>query len=159
MTEDEKKELARQEEINETYWRRSRAVPRVHRALGEVLDKKELKDPNTGKQLASDKDDKIVAEQAKAFKLENLDIRSRTARRRPTRSTTGTGSGSSSSSTSRSGSSTRSSRGDELPSGVQQMVKVYVATKRSSPSATRWPAGTATRASSPRCASRRTCRS
>ena len=38
-------------------------------------------------------------------------------------------------------------RGDELPSGVQQMVKVYVATKRQSfRSATRWPAGTATRA-------------
>ena len=40
--------------------------------------RKELKDPNTGKQLASDKDDKdVVAEQAPiAFKLENLDIRS-----------------------------------------------------------------------------------
>ncbi len=45
------------------------------KALDDVLDKKELKDPNTGKQLASDKDDKVVAEQAKAFKLDNLDIR------------------------------------------------------------------------------------
>ena len=43
--------------------------------LDEVLDKKELKDPNTGKPLASDKDDKAVAEQAKTFKLDNLDIR------------------------------------------------------------------------------------
>src|SRR5262249_5566501 len=44
-------------------------------ALEDVLDKKELKDPNTGKQLGSDKDDKVVADQAKEFKLENLDIR------------------------------------------------------------------------------------
>ena len=45
------------------------------KALEDVLDKKELKDPNTGKQSASEKDDSTVADQAKAFKLETLDIR------------------------------------------------------------------------------------
>ncbi|MFO0848890.1 MAG: DNA-directed RNA polymerase subunit beta [Gemmataceae bacterium] len=132
MTEDEKKELTKREkEINTEY---SEKIAEQFRefveALGEVLDKKELKDPNTGKPLAADKDDKAVAEQAKGFKLENLDIRSpdnlKKAQKihgrhweriqffideqeRKLHSL---------------------SRGDELPSGVQQMVKCYVATKR-----------------------------
>ena len=132
MTEDERKELARQEkEIDTAY---SKKIAEQFRefieALGGVLDKKELKDPNTGKQLGSEKDDRTVAEQAKSFKLEALDIRSpdhdKKAKKiygrhweriqffideqeRKLNSL---------------------KRGDELPSGVQQMVKVYVATKR-----------------------------
>ena len=43
-------------------------------------------------------------------------------------------------------------KGDELPPGVIKMVKVYVAIKRKlSVGDTRWPGGTATRASSPGC--------
>jgi DNA-directed RNA polymerase subunit beta len=132
MTDEEKKEIAKRErEINAEY---SEKIAEQFRefieALAEVLDKKELKDPNTGKVLASDKDDKVVAEQARGFKLENLDIRSPESlkkaqkihhrhweriqffideQERKLHSL---------------------SRGDELPSGVQQMVKVYVATKR-----------------------------
>ncbi|HVK19118.1 MAG TPA: DNA-directed RNA polymerase subunit beta, partial [Fimbriiglobus sp.] len=132
MTDDEKKEIAKREkEINAEY---SEKIAEQFRefveALSEVLDKKELKDPNTGKVLGSDKDDKVVAEQARAFRLENLDIRSPDhlkkgqkihgrhweriqffidEQERKLHSL---------------------SRGDELPSGVQQMVKVYVATKR-----------------------------
>jgi DNA-directed RNA polymerase subunit beta len=132
MTEDERKEFVRLEkEIDVTY---SKKIAEQFRefieALGQVLDKKELKDPNTGKPLGSDKDDRTVAEQAKAFRLENLDIRSpdhdKKAKKiygrhweriqffideqeRRLNSL---------------------KRGDELPSGVQQMVKVYVATKR-----------------------------
>src|SRR5262249_26576981 len=47
--------------------------------LGGVLDKKDLKDlkdPATGKPYGADKDDKVVAEQALAFKFEHLDVRS-----------------------------------------------------------------------------------
>jgi DNA-directed RNA polymerase subunit beta len=132
MTDDEKKEIAKREkEINAEY---SEKIAEQFRefveALGEVLDKKELKDPNTGKPLAADKDDRAVAEQAKGFKMENLDIRTPESAKkaqkiygrhweriqffideqeRKLHSL---------------------SRGDELPSGVQQMVKVYVATKR-----------------------------
>ena len=132
MSEDEKKEITKREkEINEEY---SEKIAEQFRefveALSEVIDKKELKDPNTGKVLGSEKDDKVVAEQAKSFRMENLDLRS------PEKATPA-----------------RKiynrhweriqffideqerklhslSRGDELPSGVQQMVKVYVATKR-----------------------------
>ncbi|OWK35926.1 DNA-directed RNA polymerase subunit beta [Fimbriiglobus ruber] len=132
MTDDERKELVKREkEINAEY---SEKIAEQFRefisALEEVLEKKELKDPNTGKQLGSDKDDKVVAEQAKAFRMENLDIRTPDKAKqankiyyrhweriqffideqeRKLHSLT---------------------RGDELPSGVQQMVKVYVATKR-----------------------------
>ncbi len=98
--------------------------------LGNVLDKKDLKDHDTGKALASEKDDKTLAEQAVAFRLDRLDLRSpeklkpakeiyekhherimflADEKERKLNSL---------------------KRGDELPSGVQQMVKVYVATKR-----------------------------
>jgi DNA-directed RNA polymerase subunit beta len=98
--------------------------------ISGVLDKKDLKDPATGKTLAADKDDKAVVEQAAAFKFDQLDIRSPERQKhcaeiharhkeridflledkeRKLNSL---------------------KRGDELPSGVQQMVKVYVATKR-----------------------------
>ncbi|MGL6072909.1 MAG: DNA-directed RNA polymerase subunit beta [Fimbriiglobus sp.] len=132
MTDDERKDIAKREkEINATY---SEKIAEQFRefieALSEVLDKKDLKDPNTGKTLGSEKDDYIVAAQAKAFKLENLDVRTPDKSKqvqkiygrhwerlqffideqeRKLHSL---------------------SRGDELPSGVQQMVKIYVATKR-----------------------------
>lgn len=132
MSDDERKELQkRKKEINTLY---SQKIAEQFRefitALEEVLDKKELKDPNTGKQLGSEKEDTVVAEQAKEFKLENLDIRTPEKikqvqkvynrhweriqfyideQERKLHSLT---------------------RGDELPNGVQQMVKVYVATKR-----------------------------
>ena len=132
MSEDEKKEITKREkEINEEY---SEKIAEQFRefveALSEVVDKKELKDPNTGKVMGSEKDDRVVAEQAKSFRMENLDLRSPEKaapaqkiynrhweriqffideQERKLHSL---------------------SRGDELPSGVQQMVKVYVATKR-----------------------------
>jgi len=48
-------------------------------------------------------------------------------------------------------------QGDELPPGVQKMVKVYVAVKRRLQPATRWPDATATRAWSRRSFRSRTC--
>jgi DNA-directed RNA polymerase subunit beta len=98
--------------------------------IAAVLEKKELKDPLSGRLLGVDKDDKALVEQATAFRLDQLDIRSPERQKqcadlyeqhiesihrlldekeRKLNSL---------------------KRGDELPSGVQQMVKVYVATKR-----------------------------
>src|SRR5207237_4619947 len=92
--------------------------------LAGVLDKKEIK------HLGLDRDDKALADQAGSFKIADLDVRTpekvkevqkvfgRYSERlhflvddkeRKLNSL---------------------KRGDELPSGVQQMVKVYVATKR-----------------------------
>ncbi|HEY1187402.1 MAG TPA: DNA-directed RNA polymerase subunit beta [Gemmata sp.] len=132
MSDDEKKQIDKERKDIETVFNKKIAEQfrEFVKALEDVLDKKELKDPNTGKQLASDKDDKVVSEQAKEFKLDKLDIRSpdnlKKAQKihhrhweriqffideqeRKLNSL---------------------NRGDELPSGVQQMVKVYVATKR-----------------------------
>jgi DNA-directed RNA polymerase subunit beta len=98
--------------------------------LAGVLDKNVLKDTVSNKALGQDKDDKVLLEQAATFRLDHLDIRSPERQRlcaeifgrhkerldflfdekeRKLNSL---------------------KRGDELPSGVQQMVKVYVATKR-----------------------------
>jgi DNA-directed RNA polymerase subunit beta len=132
MSEEEKKELARQEkEINETYSERIATQFREFvQALSEVLDKKELTDPNTGKLLASDKDDRVVAEQAKSFKLENLKIRTPEHEKKAQKIYNRHWERIQFFIDEQERKLNSLKRGDELPSGVQQMVKVYVATKR-----------------------------
>ena len=100
------------------------------KALEDVLDKKELKDPNTGKQLASDKDDRLVADQAKTFKLENLDIRTPENQKKAQKIYNRHWERIQFFIDEQDRKLNSLKRGDELPSGVQQMVKVYVATKR-----------------------------
>jgi DNA-directed RNA polymerase subunit beta len=132
MSEEERKALDK--EAREIESRYAKLIADTFRTavneLTEVLDKKELRDPNSNKPLAAEKDDKVVAEQALAFRLDKLDVRSPERQKqcaeiyhrlqeriqllvdekeRKLNSL---------------------KRGDELPSGVQQMVKVYVATKR-----------------------------
>jgi DNA-directed RNA polymerase subunit beta len=132
MTEDERKQLDKdQKEIENRYTRLiSGQFRNMIGELSTALDKKELKDPLSGKIFAADKDDKVVVEQAATFKFDQLDIRSPDRlkhcqeifsrhherilflfddRERKLNSL---------------------KRGEELASGVQQMVKVYVATKR-----------------------------
>jgi DNA-directed RNA polymerase subunit beta len=126
MSDDEKKAFDKEHKKIEE--RSNEAIAAQFRQLveelGEVLDKRELKP------LAGDKTDKELAELAAAFKIDQLDLRTperlREARKVHDRH------------------SERLvalldekerrinslKRGDELPSGVQQMVKVYVATKR-----------------------------
>src|SRR5215212_6665202 len=132
MTEDERKELTRQEkEINETYSEKIASQFREFvEALEGVLDKKELKDPNTGKQLASDKDDRVVAEQAKGFKIDNLDIRSPENQKKAHKIHGRHWERIQFFIDEQERKLNSLNRGDELQSGVQQMVKVYVATKR-----------------------------
>jgi DNA-directed RNA polymerase subunit beta len=126
MTDEEKKAFDKEQRKIEE--RSNEAIANQFRQLiadlGEVLDKRDLKP------IAGDKEDKELAELASTFKLDVLDLRSpektkdakkvweRYAERlhalveekeRKLNSL---------------------KRGDELPSGVQQMVKVYVATKR-----------------------------
>ena len=132
LTEDEKKVLEKDKKDLENKYAKTIADQfRVFATEMEtVLDKKELKDPTTSKPLASDKDDRTVAEQAAGFKLEHLDIRvpERLEKARPVwqkhleRITTLI--------EERERKINSLNRGDELQSGVQQMVKVYVATKR-----------------------------
>ena len=88
-------------------------------------------DPATGKPLGRDKDAKDLADESERFKLETLDIRSpeqaaEAAQGRPP--ALARGSRRSVDEKDRQLNSLK--RGDELPSGVLQMVKVYIATKR-----------------------------
>ncbi len=132
MTEDEKKAFDKEQKEVENRYNRQIAdqFRAMVRELSEALDKKELKDNQTNKVLGADKDDKSVLEQAQTFAPDHLDVRTPERQKavreiydrhkerldflfddkeRKLNSL---------------------KRGDELPSGVQQMVKVYVATKR-----------------------------
>jgi DNA-directed RNA polymerase subunit beta len=132
MTEDEKKAFDKEQKEVENRFTKQIAdqFRSMIREMAEALEKKELKDSENNKVLAGDKEDKAVVEQAQAFALDHLDVRSPERQKhvkeiydrhkerldflfdekeRRLNSL---------------------KRGDELPSGVQQMVKVYVATKR-----------------------------
>jgi DNA-directed RNA polymerase subunit beta len=132
MSDDEKKQMQKeQKDIEATYTKKiANQFRSMVAELSKVVDRKELKDPTTGKALAADRDDRVVYDQALAFRVEHLDLRTEELRKQ-----------------------VHSicerhlevihtyvdecerkrnwlSRGDQLPNGVQQMVKVYIATKR-----------------------------
>jgi DNA-directed RNA polymerase subunit beta len=132
MSEDEKK--AFDKEVKELENRYNKQIADQFRAmiaeLAAVLEKPVLKDTVSNKTLGQDKDDKSILEQALSFRLDHLDVRSPERKKqcheiydrhkerldflfddKERRANS-------------------MKRGDELPSGVQQMVKVYVATKR-----------------------------
>src|SRR4029450_6782001 len=77
-----------------------------------------------------DKDDKGLAEQAATFKLENLDVRSPERAKAAADGWKRHQGGITLPLGEKERKLNSLKRGDELPSGVQQMVKVYVATKR-----------------------------
>jgi DNA-directed RNA polymerase subunit beta len=132
MSDEERKALDKeQKEIESRY---NKMIADQFRSMiaeiSEVLDKKELKDPVTGKILGTDKDERATVDQAVAFKFDHLDIRS-PERQKQSADVHGRHQERISfllEDKERKLNSLK--RGDELPSGVQQMVKVYVATKR-----------------------------
>ena len=87
-------------------------------------------DPSSGKPLGRDKDPKALADESERFKLEALDIRSpdRAAEARKVVRQYAPRIEALRDEKDRQLNSLK--RGDELPSGVLQMVKVYIATKR-----------------------------
>src|SRR4029077_6312207 len=89
-----------------------------------------LKDPLSGKTLGTDKDDKPTVEQAIAFKFDQLDIRSPERQKQSAEVHARHQERISFLVDDKERKLNSLKRGDELPSGVQQMVKVYVATKR-----------------------------
>jgi DNA-directed RNA polymerase subunit beta len=132
MTDDERKAIDKeQRDIEHRY---TKKIADQFRTLvgeiGEALDKKEIKDPTTGKILAHDKDDKVVADQALVFKLDDLDIRSPERLHQAKVSFARHHELIQAFAEEKERKLNSLKRGDELPSGVQQMVKVYVATKR-----------------------------
>lgn len=126
MTDEERKAVDKQhKEIENRYNKLIAEQVRILAGeLGEVLDKKDLK------LFAGDKDDKTLAEMAATFKVEQLELRSpekakdagKIVKKHQERLTTLVDE--------KERKLNSLKRGDELPSGVQQMVKVYCATKR-----------------------------
>jgi DNA-directed RNA polymerase subunit beta len=132
MSEEERKALDKeQKELENRYNRMIADQFRV--MIGEiagVLDKRELKDSATGRTLAGDKDDRSVVEQATAFRLDHLDIRSPDRLKQSQDSYERHRERITFLLDEKEHKLNSLKRGDELQSGVQQMVKVYVATKR-----------------------------
>jgi DNA-directed RNA polymerase subunit beta len=132
MTDEERK--AFDKEQRETEAKANKQIAEQFKAmikeLEEILDKKELKDPASNKALGTDKDDKVTVEQATRFRLDMLDIRS-PERQKLTQEAYGRHHERVQFLLDEKERKLNSlKRGDELQSGVQQMVKVYVATKR-----------------------------
>jgi len=132
MSDEERKALDKEQ--RETEHKYNKLIADQFRALISeilaVLDKKELKDPVTGKNLGADKDDKVVVEQAAAFKLDSLDIRSPERQKQCAEIFLRHQERITFLFDDKDRKLNSLKRGDELQSGVQQMVKVYVATKR-----------------------------
>jgi len=132
MTEDERKDLAKEEKRIETEYAEkiSGQFREFIDALGEVIEKKELKDPNTGKVLGTDKDDRVVAQQARDFSRDTLDVRTPEKVKQVNKIYARHWERIQFFIDEQERKSNSLKRGDELPSGVQQMVKIYIATKR-----------------------------
>jgi len=135
MTEEERKALDKQRDQIEAKY--GKLIADQFRSfvkdLSHALDRREkdLKDPSTGKPLGDEKEkDVAIAAQAAAFKVENLDIRSPEKEKKARDLWKKYGDRIAIHVEERERRINSLNRGDELPSGVQQMVKVYVATKR-----------------------------
>jgi len=135
MTEEERKALDKQRDQIEAKY--GKLIADQFRSfvkdLAHALDRREkdLKDPSTGKPLGDEKEkDVAIAAQAAAFKVENLDIRSPEKEKKARDLWKKYGDRIAIHVEERERRINSLNRGDELPSGVQQMVKVYVATKR-----------------------------
>jgi DNA-directed RNA polymerase subunit beta len=98
--------------------------------IGQVLDKPVLKDNVTNKTLGQEKNDSVVVEQAGTFTLDHLDIRSPERKRQCEEIYSRHKERIDFLFDEKERKINSLKRGDELPSGVQQMVKVYIATKR-----------------------------
>ena len=126
MTDEERKAFDKQHKEIEAKW--NKQIAEVFRAMigdiGGVLEKKELK------AMAQDKDDKGLAEKAAEFKLDSLDIRSPERKKESNAIYHKHSERIDFLLDEKERKLNSLKRGDELPSGVQQMVKVYVATKR-----------------------------
>ena len=131
MTEDEKKDLAKEEKRIETEYAEKIGgqFREFIEALGDVVEKKDLKSKDKVP-YGADKDDRIVADQARLFKMDELDIRTPEKAKAAGKIYARHWERIQFFIDEQERKSNSLKRGDELPSGVQQMVKVYVATKR-----------------------------
>ncbi len=131
LSEDERKAFEKELKDTETTEnvRIADEYKQMIKALEEAIGGPVL-DPNSGKALGRDKDPKVLADESERFRLETLDLRSpeKTEEARLVVRQYGPRVESLRDEKDRKLNSLK--RGDELPSGVLQMVKIYIATKR-----------------------------
>jgi len=127
MTDDERKEMDKEQKLIEA--KNNKMIADTYRSLlndlGEVVDKKDLKTLGTDKD-----DDKTLAERAAIFKLAEIELRSPDKLKQLTQAYHRHKERLTFLLDEKDRRLNSLKRGDELQSGVQQMVKVYVATKR-----------------------------
>ena len=126
MTDEERKAIDKEQREIEHRWNKliAEQFRKMMDDLGEVLDKRDLKP------ILGEKDDKALADLAGTFKIASLELRSpeKVKQAQQVFNRHADRIGGLVDEKERRLNSLK--RGDELPSGVQQMVKVYVATKR-----------------------------
>ena len=132
MTEDEKKTFDKDKKDleNNCIKRIADQFRSLVNDLSVALEKPQLKDNLSNKILGQDKDDRVVMEQAQHFKLDNLDVRSPEKKTKVVEVYERHRERLEFLFDDKERKLNSLNRGDELPSGVQQMVKIYIATKR-----------------------------
>ncbi|NBO92935.1 MAG: DNA-directed RNA polymerase subunit beta [Planctomycetia bacterium] len=132
MTEEEKKLFDREQKETESKW--NKKIADQFRALvndlASALEVKTIKDTRSSKALGQDKDDRILVEQAMEFRLSSLDIRTPDKKAKAEEIYDRHKHQLDHLIDEKEQRLNALKRGDELPSGVTQMVKVYIATKR-----------------------------
>jgi DNA-directed RNA polymerase subunit beta len=130
LTEDERKEFERSLKAAESDGN-ARIASAFTALIAEIegLLKKKITDDD-GNSLVHEQDSKFVAEQASAFRLDRLDVRSPERQKEVEKAYKQFWPSVEEAIDSRDRTLNSMKRGDELRSGVLQMVKVYVATKR-----------------------------
>ena len=131
LGEDERKEF--EKELKETELAESQKVADEYKAMIRAMEEAvggPIPDPETGKPLGRDKDPVKLAEESERFHIEKLDLRSPDLQKEVRKLYRTHQPRVEASRDERDRKLNSLKRGDELPSGVLQMVKVYVATKR-----------------------------
>ncbi len=131
LSEDERK--AFEKELKDTELADCQKIADEYRAMIkelEALVEGPLNHPDTGKPLGKEKDPVKLAEESETFKLEKLDLRSPSMLTEARKIVRDALPKIESLRDERDRRLSSLKRGDELPSGVLQMVKVYIATKR-----------------------------
>jgi DNA-directed RNA polymerase subunit beta len=131
LSDDERK--AFDKEIKDTEHAENMKIAEEYKAMIKALEQVvggPINDSSTGKPYGRDKEVKALAEESERFKLQSLDIRTPSVLDEARAIVRRHGTKLDALRDERDRKLNTLKRGDELPSGVLQMVKVYVATKR-----------------------------
>lgn len=131
LNEDERK--AFEKELKDTEGVENVKIAEEYRQLIKALEEAvggPVLDPSTNKPLGRDKDPKVLADESERFRLESLDLRSPDKAEAARKVVRQFGPRVEALRDEKDRKLNSLKRGDELPSGVLQMVKIYIATKR-----------------------------